>query len=249
MRGTSSPLAWAGFYQGGPARLAEMDEAPRREVPRSPEAHGEQLLRGVGWFQGTAKLLAGGFLRTYFSMEVAGADRVPVEGPIVLTPNHDSMWDVPLLVVACPRRIVFMATQGVFDQRHKAAFFGALGGFPVERGTRDLGAMKKALAVVRARKVLCMYPEGTRSFGEGLLPFLPGAAWVALAEGAPVVPVGIRGTGEIWPKGGRGPRRARVRIAFGEPIEVERERAPNARRAKAAELTQELRSRVEALRD
>lgn len=227
-----------------------MDEKAREsEVPRSPAAHGEQLLQGVGWFQGTARTVAGPFLRPYFSMEVEGADRVPRSGPVVLTPNHVSMWDVPLLVVACPRRIVFMAKQGVFDRWYKAAFFGALGGFPVERGARDLRAMKKALAVVRAGKVLCMYPEGTRSLGGELLPFLPGAAWVALAEGAPVVPVGIGGTGDIWRKESWGPRRAEVRIAFGEPIEVERERAPGPRRAKAAELTEELRARVEALRE
>jgi len=201
----------------------------------------------MGWLQGPAKLLAGPFLRPYYSMEVEGADRVPADGPVVLTPNHESMWDVPLLVVACPRPIVFMAKQGVFDRWYKAAFFRALGGFPVERGARDLRAMKKALAAVRAGKVLCLYPEGTRNFGKELLPFLPGAAWIAVAEGAPVVPVGIDGTGDIWPRGSRGPRRAKVRITFGEPIEVERERAPNLRRARAAELTQELRSRVEAL--
>jgi len=206
-----------------------------------------KLLEGVGWMQGPAKLLAGPFLRPYYSMEVEGADQVPADGPVLLTPNHESMWDVPLLVVACPRPIVFMAKQGVFNRWYKAAFFRALGGFPVERGARDLRAMKKALAAVRAGKVLCMYPEGTRNFGAELLPFLPGAAWIAVAEGAPVVPVGIDGTGDIWPRGSRGPRRARVRIAFGEPVEVERERDPNLRRAKAAELTLELRSRVEAL--
>ena len=210
------------------------------------EVH-QRLLGGVGWMQGPAKLLLGPFLRPYYSMEVEGADLVPADGPVVLTPNHESMWDVPLLVVACPRPIVFMAKQGVFNRWHKAAFFRALGGFPVERGARDLRAMKKALAAVRAGRVLCMYPEGTRNFGKELLQFLPGAAWIAVAEGAPAVPVGIDGTGDIWPSGSRGPRRAKVRIAFGEPIEVKRERDPNLRRASAAELTQELRSRVEAL--
>lgn len=217
-------------------------------TPKTSEQRADELLRGVGSAQPAAKLLVGGLLRRYFSMEVEGAEHIPREGPVVLTPNHESMWDVPLLVVACPRRILFMAKKGVFDRVDKRLFFSSLGGFPVERGTRDLSAMKKALSVVRAGRVLCMYPEGTRDFGGDLLPFLPGAAWVALAEGAAVVPVGIRGVAGIWPKGARYPRRSRVRIAFGEPIDWGRERVPRTRRRKAVLMIEEVRARVEALR-
>ena len=215
---------------------------------KTREERAGELLRGVGATQPAAKLLLAPVLRRYFSMEIVGAEHVPGEGPAVLAPNHESMWDVPLLVVACPRPIVFMAKQGVFDRLDKRLFFGSLGGFPVERGARDLTAMKKALAVVRAGRALCMYPEGTRDFGGEMLPFLPGAAWIALAEGAPLVPVGIRGVAGIWPKGSRHPRRSPVRIAFGEPLRWGRERSPRTRRERAAALTGELQARVRALR-
>ncbi len=92
-----------------------------------------------------------------------------------------------------------------------------------------------------------MYPEGTRHRARGLLPFLPGAAWIALMEGAPIVPVGIRGTGRIWPGGSRWPRRVPIRITFAEPIEVDREPEPRVRREKAAKLSEELRGRIERL--
>lgn len=218
------------------------------ESAQTSEERAAELLRGVGSTQRAAKLVMGRLLRRFFSMEVVGDEHVPATGPVVLAPSHESMWDVPLLVVASPRPIVFMAKSAVFDRLPKRLFFGSLGGFPVERGSQDLEAMKKALAVVRAGRVLCMYPEGTRNFGKELLPFLPGAAWIALAEGAPLVPVGIRGVAGIWPRGARYPRRSRVRIAFGEPVEWGRERVPRTRRRKAVLLTEELRERVAGLR-
>lgn len=217
------------------------------EVPPPRETRPEELLADVGRAQTTVKLLVGPPLRRYFSMEVVGAEGVPREGPVILTPNHDSMWDVPLLAVGAPRPIVFMAKSSVFSNPFKARFFTLLGGFPVRRGGRDLDAMKRSLAVVRAGRALCLYPEGTRHRGVQLGPFLPGAAWIALAEGVPLVPVGIQGTAGIWPKGSLVPRPAKVRIAFGEPIRVDREPRSIARRKRIEELTTELQGRVAAL--
>ena len=217
------------------------------EVPPPRETRPGDLLAGVGRAQTAVKAVAGPFLRRYFSMEVVGAEGVPREGPLILTPNHDSMWDVPLLAVASPRPIVFMGKSEVFSNRLKGWFFRVLGGFPVRRGGRDFEAMKRSLAVIRAGRALCLYPEGTRHRGEELGPFLPGAAWIALAEGVPLVPVGIRGTDRILPRGSVVPRRAKVRIAFGDPIHVAREPRSRSRRARIEEITAELRDSVAAL--
>lgn len=217
------------------------------EVPPPRETRPQDLLAGVGRAQRPATLVAGAFLRRYFSMEVTGAEGVPSEGPALLTPNHESMWDVPLLAVASPRPLVFMGKQEVFSGPIKSWFFTLLGGFPVRRGGRDSEAMRRSLAVVRSGRVLCLYPEGTRHPGEALGPFLPGAAWIALAEGVPLVPVGIRGADEIWSRGRLIPRRTAVRVAFGQPIEVPREPRTAARRSRVEEVTAELRERVAGL--
>lgn len=214
------------------------------EVPPPRETRPSDLIASVGRAQRAVKLLVRPLLRWYFSMEVTGVEGVPPEGPVILAPNHESMWDVPLLAVAVPRPVVFMAKGELFSNRIKASFFTLLGGFPVRRGGRDFEAMKRSLAVARAGGVLCLYPEGTRHRGERLGPFLPGAAWIALAEGVPLVPVGIVGTERIWPKGGLGPRRVPVRIRFGDPIDVPLEPRASARRGPVDELTQELRRHV-----
>jgi 1-acyl-sn-glycerol-3-phosphate acyltransferase len=200
----------------------------------------------TGNLQGIARAIAGAFVRRYFHLRVRGAQRVPSSGSLVLAANHESMWDIPLLAVASPRRIVFMAEEGVFGSPLASWFFTRLGSFPVRRGVGDLRAIRAALAVVRSGRALGIYPEGTRR--QGLpLPFRQGAAWIALASGAPVVPAGIVGTGRIVPPKGVVPRRMPVEISFGEPIAVVREPDARTRLDQAPDLTDRLRSEVERL--
>jgi len=230
------------------ASFATLDQAVA-EVSAAlgrPPASGPSLPDGIGRHQRVVEAVLGGVLRPVYRLRITGADRVPRTGPVVLASNHDSLLDIPFLVVACPRPVWFMAKVELFRGALATGFFHALGGFPVRRGGSDLRAIRAALEVLRAGRVLGMYPEGTRA--PRLQGFLPGAAWAALATGAPLVPVGVRGTAEAMPKGSMFPRRTHVWVAFGEPIEVGVERDPPARLARAREVTGSLRSEVERLR-
>lgn len=206
----------------------------------------EATVEGVGPLQPLAKALAGGPLRLYYRLSVEGAERIPREGAAIVAANHESMWDIPLLVVASPRPIVFMAKEGLFDRPFKDWFFTRLGGFPVVRGGFDISAMKRSLGVLREGRLLGMFPEGTRIPGR-LGPFLRGAARIALAEGAPIVPAGISGTERIWPKGARYPRPTPVRIRFGEPIRPRPLEDRRLRREVVENLTDHLRGEVARL--
>ena len=128
-----------------------------------------------------------------FRLEIVGAERVPSRGPVVLAMNHESALDVPLAVVACPRPITFMSKKDLYKNALGSWALHELGGFRVDRHRFDLTSVRIAVAAVQRGDVLGMYPEGTRSLGT-LLPFLPGAAWLALAMGAPLVPCAISGT-------------------------------------------------------
>jgi len=163
------------------------------------------------------------------------------------------MLDVPLVVVACPRPVSFMAHRGLFADPVRASFFHAMGGYPVdpERG-RDAGALGFGLAVLRTGAVLGLFPEGTRSYREPMKPFLAGAAWLSLRSGVPIVPCGIVGTetpaGRGW---SRWLRRRWVRVAFGEPIlpatTPEQEDGAAGRRGRIEALTDRVRGSVAAL--
>jgi 1-acyl-sn-glycerol-3-phosphate acyltransferase len=215
-------------------------------VPRVGPSFGPSLHPATGRLQTTVRAIVAPVLRWYFHLTVRGAELIPTSGPVVLAANHESMWDIPLLVVATPRPIVFMAEKGVFGSRLASWIFTRLGGFPVRRGAGDLRAMRAGLAVVRSNRVLGIYPEGTRRPGT-LLPFRPGAAWLALTAGAPLVSAGISGTSEIVPKGRWFPHRAPVLVEFGEPIRVAKEQGPRKRLDQASNLTDRLRSEVERL--
>jgi 1-acyl-sn-glycerol-3-phosphate acyltransferase len=202
------------------------------------------LGRGIGEFQYVATGVLRPLLRMAYRLEVRGADRIP-SGPAVLASNHDSLLDIPVLVVAAARPVWFMAKVELFRGPAASWFFHVLGGFPVRRGGYDLRAVRAALEVVRRGRLLGMYPEGTRA--RHLQAFLPGAAWVALATGAPLVPVAITGTAEALPRGSAVPRRSRVTVAFGEPMRPGKEERPRARLERAREITDHLRTEVEKL--
>lgn len=197
---------------------------------------------GTGWLQGFAVEVGGWALRRWFRLRIDGASNVPRSGPVVVAMNHESALDIPLIVVACPRRIVFMAKKELFKNAFLSWWLRGLGGFRVDRDRFDLRAVRIALAVLRDGKVLGMYPEGTRSPGE-LLPFLDGAAWVALLAGAPIVPCAISGTERT--REAKRPGVVTVRVAFAPAIAVERVDDPVERRARAAVLSGEVRAAVE----
>jgi len=180
---------------------------------------------------------------------VAGAENVPASGPVILAATHESMMDVPVLVVASPRPVIFMAISGLFARRVGSWFFRVLGAFPVDRDRADVGAAQAALATLERGNALGVFPEGTRNFGLALGPFQEGAAWLALRAGVPIVPCAIVGTS---PRGRRGQwwkwlRRRRVTVTFGAQIRVEREGSAARRRVAGAELTRALRARIESL--
>src|SRR5215510_5875911 len=98
---------------------------------------GSRVADGLGRFQEPAKVTSGWFFTWWFQLRVSGAANVPLGGPVILAANHISMLDVPLLVVASPRPITFMAKRDLFNDRFRAWFFRGFGGFPVEPGMAD----------------------------------------------------------------------------------------------------------------
>jgi 1-acyl-sn-glycerol-3-phosphate acyltransferase len=214
--------------------MADVAATVRRAMAPAPRIPG-----GFGGFQATAKAIAGGAIRWYCRLEVIGAVNVPVSGPAILAANHRSMWDIPVHVVACPRPVMFMAKRELFRDPFRRWLWHILGGFAVRRDIADVRAIDTALALLERGDIVGVYPEGTRSKTGEMLPFLRGAAWLALRTGAPLIPCGLRGTG-VEGAGVQHLRRKRVRVSFGRSIRVEPESSPTARKEKAESLTDQL---------
>jgi 1-acyl-sn-glycerol-3-phosphate acyltransferase len=226
---------------------ADLDGSSRvRDVRAAVERRTRAAARlppGIGRLQGFADVLGGWALRWWFGMRIEGAANVPRSGPAILAMNHESALDIPLVVVACPRRVEFMAKRELFKNAFVIWWVRMLGGFRVDRDRFDLPAIRMALEVISRGHVLGMYPEGTRSPGV-LLPFLDGAAWVALRTGSPIVPCAISGTDRT--EQAKRPRGARVRVSFAPAIPVERVDDPGKRVALGPSITGEIREAIEA---
>lgn len=164
--------------------------------------------------------------RAVWRPEVVGLDRVPSTGPVILASNHLSFIDSVVIPILVPRKVVFLAKSDYFDGPGvrgavSRVWFESLGMLPVDRDdTRAaLDSLDTALEVLGRGDAFGIYPEGTRSRDGQLYRGRTGVAHLALTAGAPVVPVGLRGTQDIQPVGARLPRLAKVRVEFGEPLD------------------------------
>ncbi len=158
------------------------------------------------------------FILFFVRVRVIGKENFPpVDTPLVLCCNHISNWDPVLLEVAHPKRhVYFMAKAELFSNRLFAWFLGKqIGAFPVQRGTGDRSAIDTAKRLVNERKLLGIFPEGTRSKDGKLLRPKSGVALIVAQTGASVLPAAVVTRGQ------RMRPFQRVTVVYGKPLSPE----------------------------
>jgi 1-acyl-sn-glycerol-3-phosphate acyltransferase len=157
---------------------------------------------------------------------IEGLENVPQQGGLIIASNHLSFVDSVVIPIVAPRKVVFLAKAEYFNGRGvkgalSKAWFSGLGMVPVDRNDTKaaMASLDIALDVLGRGEAFGIYPEGTRSRDGLLYRGRTGVAQLALTAGVPVVPVGLRGTQDIQPIGHRFPRRAKVTVRFGKPID------------------------------
>jgi len=175
-------------------------------------------------------VLIGPLLRLIWRPWTKGLENVPAQGPVILVSNHLSFCDSFFMPVMVPRQVTFLAKseyfttpglKGVFSR----LFFSAVGQVPIDRSDPDQAkaAINTGARVLREGDILAIYPEGTRSPDGRLYRGKTGVARLALASGAPVIPVIMVNTDVIQPAGKRLPRlRPRPGSVFGKPMDFSR---------------------------
>jgi 1-acyl-sn-glycerol-3-phosphate acyltransferase len=163
--------------------------------------------------------------RIAFRPEVHGAANVPRTGPVILAANHLSFVDSFLIPLMTPRRVSFLAKQEYFQtggakQWATRTFLTGIDAIPVPRGGYRAAqqSLEVALRVLKDGGAFGIHPEGSRSRDGRLYRGRTGVAWLAIASGAPVVPVALLGTDRIQPVGARFPRPGRLVVRFGTPL-------------------------------
>ncbi|MCX6559317.1 MAG: lysophospholipid acyltransferase family protein [Candidatus Aminicenantes bacterium] len=154
---------------------------------------------------------------------VEGLPEVDASHPVVYMADHQSFLDGPLLFLLVPSSPRIIIKASVF----RIPIFGLgmryVGFVPVDRrGARGGRAgIEKAAALMRDRKYsFLIFPEGTRSRDSRIQPFRRGGFFLAIAAGAPIVPVTVEGTFRLMPRGRWVPRRGTIRVAFHPAVET-----------------------------
>ncbi len=216
-----SPAAGRGGHPRLRRRLERAGRDPERDDPprHRREPFSVRLIGGV--FASSGPLLA--------DIRTSGSEHIPPQGPLVVASNHISDLDPFLLgriLVRRGRYPHFLTKEEVFRVPLLGDVLARGQQLEVRRGTPAAGNVLEEAAVLLARnEVVALYPEGKETLDPDYWPQQgrPGAAALALATGAPVLPVAVWGTQEI-----RGhqhslkllPQRT-VTLAFGEPLRLD----------------------------
>ena len=161
-----------------------------------------------------------------FRMEVRGREVLDhVKPPYLICPNHQSYLDPFLVCSTYPRRVlqnIFQVGASMYFTSVFMAWVARLiNVVPIDPDVQLMRAMRAGAAGLRAGKILNIYPEGQRSFDGQLYEFRKGAAILATELNLPIVPVALDGAYRIWPRKSWRFRLAKVKIRFGEPIDMQ----------------------------
>lgn len=136
-------------------------------------------------------------LKAIAKINIETIENLPEHGAAIVACNHLSFFDGFVLQYAIPRPMFFMGKIENFRNPFLRFFMFQIGAFPVQRGLFDRSAILQAQRVLNAGQVLGMFPEGTRTYGHGMVLAKSGAAHLAMKAKCPIVPVAMSGSENI----------------------------------------------------
>jgi 1-acyl-sn-glycerol-3-phosphate acyltransferase len=172
---------------------------------------------------------------------------LPSEGPALIVCDHTSLGDPLVLLATAGRPVHFLMAEEIYSQRHIRWAFQAIRCIPVQRGKRDIRAIRTMLDGLAAQEVIGLFPEGgldRHRLDEGH----PGIGYLAIKSGAPVIPASV-----VW----EGPHSvtsmvkticvpSKATIRYGKPLQFPQESTPS--KDSMQSCTKEIMARIEELR-
>jgi 1-acyl-sn-glycerol-3-phosphate acyltransferase len=173
-------------------------------------------LAGYRIAQGWARLI---ILVSGCRLSVLGRENIPRRGGVCFVSNHSGIFDIILALAFAGRPFGFIAKKELLLIPLINMWIALLGGLFIDRRNprKGLLTIQEGIRRIKAGGGMLIFPEGHRSQGRGLLPFHPGSFKLATQPGAPIVPVAISGSYEVFEKTRR-IRPATVRLVFSPPI-------------------------------
>jgi 1-acyl-sn-glycerol-3-phosphate acyltransferase len=165
------------------------------------------------------------------SLRVEGRRFVPSSGPALLIANHQSFLDPALIAVATTRHLQFLARKGLFRIPLFGRLIASVNSVPVDQEGVAKEGLKTILELLKQGKAVLIFPEGERSFTGTMQPLKPGVMLLIQRSQAPIIPVGVAGAFNLFPRQHKLPRLAPlflpapqggVAVSFGKPLDPRR---------------------------
>jgi 1-acyl-sn-glycerol-3-phosphate acyltransferase len=188
-----------------------------------------------------------------WSFRSVGRQNLPRTGPVLLVANHQSFIDPVLVGAAASRWLTYLARSSLWHSKALGRVIDAYDAVPIDRGFGKEGLQTVLDQLAKGRAVL-MFAEGERTHSGELQPLKPGVSLLVKRVTCPIVPVGVAGAYQAWPRQRKWPlpdplflasRGRGIAVAFGAAIDPARYKGLD-RQAMLADLQAEVRKAYEA---
>lgn len=159
------------------------------------------------------------YLRLFYGLKVTGQENF-VPGGALVAANHVSFYDPPIISVAAPQEMHFLARETLFKNKYFGGFISRLNSHPVSGSGQDRSVFKMVLDLLAEGDKVLIFPEGSRSKDGTLQPLKQGLAMLSLKSGCPIIPAYVKGSYEVWPRDQKRPKftGGPLECRFGKPI-------------------------------
>ncbi|HNS04464.1 MAG TPA: lysophospholipid acyltransferase family protein [Candidatus Saccharicenans sp.] len=169
------------------------------------------------WVMGVSRLILG------LKVEVEGLENVDPRRSYVFMANHVSFLDGPLLFYIIPQRVRVILKKSIFRIPVAGPAMRFIDFVPVDKKSMSSGkrSIDEAVQAMKEKGYsFLIFPEGTRSNDGKLHQFKRGGFFLAIAAQVPIIPITIKGTFELMPRGRIFARRGKIKVIFHPPVET-----------------------------
>jgi 1-acyl-sn-glycerol-3-phosphate acyltransferase len=156
-----------------------------------------------------------------YHLRFTGRENQPLTGGALVLSNHQSHLDPMLVGMVFDRRMNYLARLTLFTFPPLRWMLESVDSIPIDREGLGLSGLKETLRRVKQEEMVLIFPEGTRSPNGEVAPLKPGFSALAKRVRVPLVPVGLDGAFQAWPRTRNYPKLGTIHVHVGRPITPE----------------------------
>jgi len=160
-----------------------------------------------------------------FRIRCYGRQHIPPTGPVLVCSNHQSTLDPVLVGLAFDRRLNYLARKTLFRFAPFRWLIEFLDAIPLDRHGLGLAGLRESLRRLKRGEIILIFPEGTRTIDGNVRSLQPGFCALARRANLTILPVGIDGAFDAWPRTAKLPWLSRIRVCIGETLDADQIRS------------------------